>query len=53
MKQPTKTANDVLVADGTAAMQRAILGSRAAMSVPKSKVDAAMAKDKPAKRRAK
>lgn len=46
MKQSLKTPNDVLVSDPDAAMQRTILATRGAMSVPKAKVDAMMTKEK-------
>lgn len=54
MKQPHhKTADDVLVANGAAAMRKTILATRAAMGVPKAKIDAMMAKDKTGKHRRK
>ena len=54
MKQPhPKTANDVLVTDGAEAMRKTILATRAAMAVPKAKIDAMMAKEKAGKHRRK
>lgn len=41
-----KTADDLLVTDGAAAMRKAILATRGALSVPKAKIDAMMAKEK-------
>ena len=47
MKRPhQKTADDVLVTDGAAAMRKTILATRGALAVPKSKIDAEMAKEK-------
>jgi hypothetical protein len=42
----TKTATDILVTDGAAAMRKTILATRGALAVPKSKIDAMMAKEK-------
>jgi hypothetical protein len=46
MKQSPKNANDMLVSDPDAAMQRTIAATRGALSVPKTKVDAMLAKEK-------
>jgi hypothetical protein len=43
------TKDDVLVSDGAAAMRRAVLATRGAMTVSKAKVDAMMAKEKAGK----
>jgi hypothetical protein len=53
MKQSPKTANDVLVSDPDAAMQRTITATRGAMAIPKSKIDAMLAKEKTAKHKRK
>jgi hypothetical protein len=54
MRRPhQKTAEDVLVTDGAAAMRKTILATRAALSVPKAKIDAMMAKEKTGKYRRK
>ena len=54
MKQPhQKTVNDVLVSNGAAAMQKTILATRAALAVPKSKIDAMLAKEKSGKHKRK
>lgn len=45
MKSP-KTADDVLVTDGAAAMRRTIAATRGALAVPKAKIDAGMAREK-------
>jgi len=44
-----KTADDVITSDGDAAMQKTILATRAALAVPKAKIDAEMTKGKSAK----
>jgi hypothetical protein len=49
MKHAHKSANDVLVTDGAAAMQKTILAARGAMAVPKTKIDAALAREKTGK----
>ncbi len=41
-----KTADDILVTDGAAAMRNTIQATREALSVPKAKIDAMMAKEK-------
>jgi hypothetical protein len=54
MKQTQhKSATDVLVTDGAAAMRKTVLAARAAMTVPKAKVDAMMAKEKVGKHKRK
>jgi hypothetical protein len=54
MRQPhQKTATDVLVTDGAAAMRKTVLATRAAMAVPKAKIDAMMAKEKAGKHKRK
>jgi hypothetical protein len=46
MKHSHKSANDVLVSDPDAAMRKTILATRGALAVPKSKIDAMLAKEK-------
>jgi hypothetical protein len=48
-----KSATDILVTDGAAAMRKTVLATRAAMGVPKAKIDAMMAKEKTGKHRRK
>jgi hypothetical protein len=50
---PRKLPDDVLVSDPDAAMQRTIAATRGAMSIPKSKIDAMLAKEKTTKNRRK
>jgi hypothetical protein len=45
----TKTADDILVSDGAAAMRKTILATRGALAVPKAKIEAEMAKEKTGK----
>jgi hypothetical protein len=49
MKIPHKSADDQLVSDPAAAMRKTILATRGAITVPKAKVDAMMAKEKAGK----
>ena len=53
MKRSYKSATDVLVTDGAAAMRKTVLATRGALAVPKSKIDAMMAKEKAGKHRRK
>jgi len=48
-----KHATDVLVTDGAAAMRKTILATRGALAVPKSKIDAMMAREKAGRSRRK
>jgi hypothetical protein len=41
-----KAATDILVSDGAAAMRKTILATRGALAIPKSKIDAMMAKER-------
>jgi len=43
---PKSSKTDVIVTDPDAAMRKTILATRGALSVPKAKIDAAMAKEK-------
>jgi hypothetical protein len=50
MNRPNlKSADDRLVDDPAAAMQRTIAAARKALSVPKAKIDAMLAKEKAGK----
>jgi hypothetical protein len=51
--QSKSSKNDIIVTDSDAAMRKTILATRGALSVPKSKIDAAMAKEKNGKHRQK
>lgn len=52
MNRPNlKTANDTLVDDPDAAMRKTIQVARQALTVPKAKIDAMMAKEKTGKRK--
>jgi hypothetical protein len=53
MKRSHKSATDVLVTDGAAAMRKTVLATRGALAVPKSKIDAMMAKEKAGKHKRK
>lgn len=50
MNRPNlKTADEPLVDDPAAAMQRTILAARKALAVPKAKIDAVLAREKAGK----
>lgn len=54
MNRPNfKTASESLVDDAAAAMQKTIQATRQALSVPKAKIDAMLAKEKAGKPRRK